>query len=169
MLGILITNVLRKDKQKIIWCNLIIRKLSIKSLFLNNWEMPKRWIDSCYVVVFYLLNFTHHGHFNVTWVHTSPISFVACRKVSLFHLFASNKENSRHLHAGLEDVINKNCLPNLNVLNVKLMVSFCSTKFNLSTLADKLRIVFKTSKLKILLWQFCFWKIGQFALKTIYY
>ena len=75
-------------------------------------------IDSCYPVVrFYLLNFTHHGHFNVTWVHTSPISFFACRKVSLFHLFTCNKGNSRHPHAGLEDVTNKNFLPNL-VLNV---------------------------------------------------
>ena len=49
------------------------------------------------------------------------------------------------------------------------MVSLCSTKFNLSKLADKLRIVFETSKLKIVWWQFCFWKIGRFALKTIYY
>ena len=52
LVGRLITNVLRKDKQKIIWYNLIIRKLSVKCLFLNNWEMPKRWIiDSCYAVV----------------------------------------------------------------------------------------------------------------------
>ena len=79
--------------------------------------MRKGWIGSCYAVVFYLRNFTHHAHFNVTWVHTSPISFFACRKVSLFHLFTCNKGNSRHLHAGLEDVTNKNCLPNL-VLNV---------------------------------------------------
>ena len=87
-----------------------------KSLFLN-WKMPKRWIGSCYAVVFYLRNFNHHGHFNVTWVHTSAISFFACRKVSLFHLFACNKENGRHLHAGFEDVTNKNGLPKL-VLNV---------------------------------------------------
>ena len=41
------------------------------------------------------------------------------------------------------------------------MVSLCSRKFNLSTLADKLWIVFETSKLKIVWWQCCFWKIGQ--------
>ena len=134
--------------------------------------MPKRWIDSCYAVVFYLLNFTHHGHFNVTWVHTSPISFFACRKVSLFHLFACNKGNSRHLHAGLEDVTNKNCFPNL-VLIVNWWshsaVQYwhhcswyqCCEIWDLSTLADKLRIVFKTSKLKLAWWQFCFWKIDS--------
>ena len=91
--------------------------------------------------------FTHHGHFNVMWVHTSPISFVARRKVSLStFLHATKKIADICMHAGLEDVTNKNCLPNLNVLNVKLMVSLCSTKFNLSTVADKLRIVFETSK-----------------------
>ena len=64
-------------------------------------------------------------------------------------LRATKKKADICMHAGLEDVTKKTCLPNFNVLNVKLMVSLCSTKFNLSTLADKLRIVFETSKLKL--------------------
>ena len=139
--------------------------------------MPKRWIGSCYAVVFYLRNFTHLGHFNVTWVHTSAISFVACRKVSLFHLFTCNKENSRYLHAGLEDVTNKNSLPNL-LLNVNWWSHSavynwhhwyqCCEIWDLSTLADKFGIVFETSKLKLAWWQFCFWKLDTHW-KTIYY
>ena len=42
-------------------------------------------------------------------LHTT-FFFFAFRKVSLFYLFACNKGNSRHLHAGLEDVTDKNCL-----------------------------------------------------------
>ena len=123
-------------------------------------------IGSCYAVVFYLRNFTHLGHFNVTWVHTSAISFVAWRKVSLFHLFACNKGNSRHLHAGLaQDVTDKNSLPNL-FLNVNWWSHSagynwhhwyqCCEIWDLSTLADKFGIVFETSKLKLAWWQFDF-------------
>ena len=85
-------------------------------------------------------------------------------------IFACNKGNSRHLHADLEDVTNKNCLPNL-VLNVNWWSHSavynwhhwyqCCEIWDLFTLADKLRIVFETSKLKIAWWQFCFWKIDS--------
>ena len=76
------------------------------------------------------------------------------------------------MHTGLEDVTNKNCLPNL-VLIVNWWshsaVQYwhhcswyqCCEIWDLSTLADKLRIVFKTSKLKLAWWQFCFWKIDS--------
>ena len=76
------------------------------------------------------------------------------------------------MHTGLEDITNKNCLPNL-VLIVNWWshsaVQYwhhcswyqCCEIWDLSTLADKLRIVFKTSKLKLAWWQFCFWKIDS--------
>ena len=70
------------------------------------------------------------------------------------------KGNSRHLQAGLEDVTNRNCLPNLKSL--MLIIDGLTLLYNwhhwyrcceiwdlISTLADKLRIVFETSKLKI--------------------
>ena len=37
----------------------------------------------------------------------------------------------------------------------------CCEMWDLSTLADKLRIVFKKSKLKLAWWQFCFWKVDS--------
>ena len=120
--------------------------------------MTKRWIGSCYAVVFLPTMATSMlpgcTHLLFPLLHAEKFPF------SIF-LRGTKKIEDICMHAGLEDVTDKNCLPNLNVLNVKLMVSLCSTKFNLSTLADKLRIVFETSKLKIVWWQFCFWKIGQ--------
>ena len=125
--------------------------------------MPKRWIiDSCYAVVFYLLNFTHHGHFNVTWVHTSRISFVACRKVSLFHLFACNKlkEIAEICMQAWRMSLTKPVCQTLSLMliidGLTLLIYTIDTLvpmlWNLgpvSVLADKLRIVFETSKLKI--------------------
>ena len=123
--------------------------------------MPKRWIDSCYAVVVVptmatsMLPGCTHLLFPLLHAEKFPFSTFlrATKKIADIMIC---------MHAGLEDVtiniLNKNCLPNLNVLNVKLMVSLCSTKFNLSTLADKLRIVFETSKLKIIWWQFFFLK-----------
>ena len=123
--------------------------------------------------MFYLLNFTHHGHFNVTWVHTSPISFVACRKVSLFHFFACNKLNE------IADICMqawRMSLTNLTVcqtLSLMLMIDGLTLLYNwhywyqcceiwdLSALADKVGIVFETSFAENWWWQFCFWKIDS--------
>ena len=123
--------------------NLIIRKLSVKCLFLNN-----------------VLNFTHHGHFNVIWVHTSPISFVRCRKVSLFHLFACNKlkEIADTCMQAWRMSLTKTVCQTLSLMliidSLTLLYNWhhwyrCCEIWDLSTLADKLRIVFETSQLKI--------------------
>ena len=154
LVGRLITNILRKDKQKIIWYNLIIRKLSVKCLFLNNWEMPKRWIiiDSCYAVVFY-------PPWPLQCYLGEHISYFLCcmQKCFPFPLFRMQqiKGNSRHMHAGFEDVTNK--ITVCQTLSLMLMIDGLTLLYNwhywyqcceiwdLSALADKVGIVFETS------------------------
>ena len=132
--------------------------------------MPKRWnIDNWYVV-FYPLNFTNHGHPRCGF----SFSFVACSKISLFHLFACNKGKSRHLHAGLEDVTNKNCLPQtLSLMLIDGLTLLYNWHFIIGTImlwnlgpfctsrqTWNLKL-WNNSELKTVWWQFCFCKIDS--------
>ena len=134
--------------------------------------MPTRWIiiDSCYAVVFLPTMAT-----SMLYYLGAHISYFLCcmQKSFPFPLFRMQqiKWNSRHMHAGLEDVTNKfNCLPNI-IFNVNDWWSHSALQLTLLVpMLWNLR-PFRTSRYSwnclwnILAenwwWQFCFWKIDS--------